>query len=110
MNPFRTKSYNSDTVSSLTNKLTKSHKINKLNEEDTRAFRGGSLIKRQKSATVVCCHACMHVAKLNVHHSQQKTIIDVFGFNLFLEFLELCNQVYVAQVRAFIEISFYSVF
>ena len=104
-------SFNSDTVSSLANRLTESHKINKLNEEDSRAFRGGSLIKkRKKSATVVCCYACMYVAKLNIHSSQQNTINDVFGFNVVLELLTLCNRVYLAQVMAFIDISFYSIF
>ena len=90
--------WNYDTVPTLTNKLTESHKISKLNEDDLRARRFGSLIKRKKSATIACCRACMDVAKLNFYSSQQYAMHDVFGFNVFLRFLSLCNRVYVAQV------------
>ena len=90
--------WNYDTVPTLTNKLTESHKMNKLNEDDLRARRFGSLIKRKKSATIACCRACMDVAKLNLYSSQQYTIHDVFGFNVFWRVLTLCNRVYIAQV------------
>ena len=39
--------WNYGTVPTLTNKLTESHKMNKLNEDDLRARRFGSLIKRK---------------------------------------------------------------
>ena len=53
--------WNYDTVPTLTNKLTESHKISKLNEDDLRARRFGSLIKKKKisdHSMLPCVHGC----------------------------------------------------